>query len=483
MKTTVTNRKQNEEGSILGYFIMAMVFAAIIADVGAYVVQTVNIAHRRNDMISAGQYAQGGVAIACTDLNAAFLNKTAGGFRDNLIRSFSYTPVSSNSTAAVYQRTISSPFTNQTVTAQIWLDDASPDTAKVVVAAKVGEVTQTYTLNTFFKWGYPGAIISVNNGTTANGVAKGNAQDGNVVIDGSASGPLVVDGNIGYAAIANGRVNVATQFTAVSPGSISMTNGSTSDPIPDFTSQGTTNSLFDFNRFIAVADLTPNTYNTNSHNNHFSTVLSIADAIKKKPDHTLEGVVVVDIRKTDKNYGSAGDIKMFPYGINVRGTLFYNFGPEFGPLDKFVVTCDMNINPADLSNMVATNPATYTSGYPPVYSDPSKNPIKIDITSKHFDNFTKNEDLPALMYSIGEVDIHGNANVCGVCYTPSYMEIEEKYSAGQTQYFKGTLIMGDGIYLENNNRCTTVISYDAAALDNLATLFHKGKKLVAGYWE
>jgi len=43
--------------------------------------------------------------------------------------------------------------------------------------------------------------------------------------------------------------------------------------------------------------------------------------------------------------------------------------------------------------------------------------------------------------------------------------------------------MGDGIYLENNNRCTTVISYDEAALDNLATIFHKGKEASAGYWE
>src|SRR5439155_14982597 len=318
-----------------------------------------NVAHRRNDMISARQYAQGGVAISCDDLNAAFLNRARGGFPNNL-GTFSYAVVSSNSTQTVYQRTISSPFTNQTVTAQICLNSASPDTAKVVAAAKVGAVTQTYTLNTFFKWGYPGAIISVNNGTTETSVGKGVAQDGNVIVDGSSSGPLIVDGNIGYAAIANGRVNVATQYTAVSPGSISMTNGSTVDPIPDFTSQGTANALFDFNRFIAVADLTTNSYNTNAHNNHFTTVAAFADALKKRPDHTLEGVVVVDIRKADKNYSSAGDAKYFPYGINVRGSLFYSFGPEFGPLDKFIVTCDLNINPADLSHLVATNPATYT---------------------------------------------------------------------------------------------------------------------------
>jgi len=39
------------------------------------------------------------------------------------------------------------------------------------------------------------------------------------------------------------------------------------------------------------------------------------------------------------------------------------------------------------------------------------------------------------MYSIGEVDIHGNANVCGVCYTPSYMEMR-KSTPLDNQYFK-----------------------------------------------
>src|SRR5438552_993033 len=98
----------------------------------------------------------------------------------------------------------------------------------------LGHETQTYMLNACFNWGYLGMTISVNYGTTETSVGKGVAQDGNVIVDGSSSGPLIVDGNIGYAAIANGRVNVATQYTAVSPGSISMTNGSTLDPIPDF---------------------------------------------------------------------------------------------------------------------------------------------------------------------------------------------------------------------------------------------------------
>ena len=175
---------------------------------------------------------------------------------------------------------------------------------------------------------------------------------------------------------------------------------------------------------------------------------------------------------------------MFPDGINVRGTLFYNFGPEFGPLTKFIVTADMNINAANLSGLVATNPASYPSGYPPTYSNPSNNPVNIDITSKGFADFTPVDDLPALMYSIGEVDIHGNANVCGVCYTPSYMEVENKGPSGNIMYFKGMIIMGQGIYYENNKSgSTSIISYDRQAVDNLATLGHNGKTVNVTYWE
>jgi len=80
------------------------------------------------------------------------------------------------------------------------------------------------------------------------------------------------------------------------------------------------------------------------------------------------------------------------------------------------------------------------------------------------------------------VDIHGPANVCGVMYTPSYSEIENK-SNGQTQYFKGVIIVGQGIYLENTMAATTVVSYDSKALDNLATTMSKGKVIKVAYWE
>ena len=484
MRIAVTNRKQSEQGAILAYFIMVVVLGSLIASVGTYVVQTVNVAHRRNDMIAAQEYARAGAVVACSDFNAAFTNKT-GGFPANLASNFAYSVVSSSATQTVYQRTISSPFTNQTVVAQIKVPGV-PTTSKIVASATVGKVTQSSTLNTVIVFGYPAAIISDNAGTTSTSVAKSTAQDGNVVVNGDKNGPLVVDGNEGYAALANGRVNVDTNYTKVTPGSISMTNYNTPYQVPNFTSQGTTNSLFDFDRFIACAESTTNSYNTNGGNNHFLKVHDFANAIRIAPNHTIEGVVVVDIRIADKSihpiYSEAGLDAQWPYGVNVRGTLFYNFGPEFGPLDKFVFTADLNVNAANLSGLVATNSNTYTTGYPPVYTDNTKNPTNINITSKGFQNFTATEDLPALMYSIGEVDIHGNANVCGVLYTPSYSEIENK-SGGQTQYFKGVIIVGQGIYLENTMAATTVVSYDSKALDNLATTMSKGKVIKVAYWE
>jgi hypothetical protein len=63
------------------------------------------------------------------------------------------------------------------------------------------------------------------------------------------------------------------------------------------------------------------------------------------------------------------------------------------------------------------------------------------------------------------------------------MEIENK-SSGNTQYFKGMLIMGQGIYFENHSSgSTSIISYDRAALDNLATSGNVGKSVKVAYWQ
>jgi hypothetical protein len=100
-----------------------------------------------------------------------------------------------------------------------------------------------------------------------------------------------------------------------------------------------------------------------------------------------------------------------------------------------------------------------------------------------YTNFTAIDDLPALVYTVGVVDLHGPLNICGVMYTPSYMEIENK-QPNQTQYIKGCVIMGNGIYYENNSKgSTSIISYDNNAVDALATLTGAGKQVRVAYWQ
>ncbi len=479
---TAGQQKEQQGGAILVYFIMMGIFASAIAGLGAYVTQTTNLAKRRSDMTAAQQYVEGGAVIGCADVKTAYTTNSL--FPANLQPLFGYTRVGSLSgPTRTYSRTISSPFTNQTVAVQIIVPNvASPSTAQVVTTATVGDVTQTATVNVLMNFAYPAAIISVNDGTTDTSVAKSAAQDGNVVINGGGAGPLIVDGNSGLAAMANGRVNVDTTNNATVPNSsISMTNANTANELPNLTGTGT-NALFDFNRFIAIANATTNLLNAGPKNNHFTNVLSFANAMNAASNHTLEGVIVVDISKSDGNWQKAADSSLFTSGINIHGTLFYNFGPEFGITDKFIANTAININAADLSSMVATNATTYPNGYPAVYMDPTKNATNANITSHGFANVSPSEDLPALMYNIGEVDIHGPVNISGVCYTPSYMEIENKQD-GQTQYFKGSLIVGNGVYLENNDRSTTIVSFSPSAIDSLSTLNNKGKTVRVAYWQ
>lgn len=491
MTTKFLNHRKVDGGIMIAYFLVLLITLSAIAGVGAYVSQNSNLARRRSQMIAAQQYAEAGAVLGCSHLNSALTNRVGTTIANLLAQGYVANAALSTPQTNVYEKTIIGAFTNQPLTARIWMPAApSPTAAKISAFATTGQVTEQTAVMVKLVWGYPGAIISINRGAPADtSVAKSSAQNGNVVVNGASSGSTVIDGGPGLAILANGRANIDTNYARIPQNSISMSNYNTGDQIPDYTSQGTANSLFDFSRYIAVADLTPNIYNTNQHNNHFTNVNSFANALRIAANHTLEGVVVIDLHNTssprDPNWSKAGDASMFPYGINIHGTLFYNFGPEFGPLDKFVVTASLNVNAANLAGLVANNPATYTTGYPPVYTDPTKNPTNINTWAAvpiPYPTFSPADDLPALMYSIGEVDIHGPANVCGVSYTPSYMEIENKGPAGTIQYFKGSLIMGQGIYYENNNASTSIISFDPKAVDNLATLANAGKQVRVAYW-
>jgi hypothetical protein len=63
------------------------------------------------------------------------------------------------------------------------------------------------------------------------------------------------------------------------------------------------------------------------------------------------------------------------------------------------------------------------------------------------------------------------------------MEIENK-SSGGIQYIKGSVIMGHGIYYENTSSgAKSIISFDPAAVDSLATLNTAGKQVRVAYWQ
>jgi len=491
MKILFSNKRQRQRGSsLIVYAIIAASVLIAIVGVARLVTGSTLITSHRASMISGQQFAQGGVAVACRDLNTALTSTASGSVGTKLTTgSTPYTRMASLSTGSldVYQRSIAAPFSNQTVVAQIWLPTGSstPTSAKVTASAIVGPVTQTATANVKMNWAYPAAIVSVNAGTTATSINKTTAQAGNVVINGDKSGPIVVDGGAsGLAVMANGTINYDTNYARPSATAYSATNQGTANQIPDYTTQGTSNSLFDINRFIAVADLTTNGYNTNTHNNHFTNVLQfITAANAHAATNPMQGVIVVDVNINDKNIGNLTS-STIPNGINIRGTWLMNFtGSGWDPVsEKIIVTADININPADLSHVVATNPATYTTGYPPVYTDSTKNPTNIDISGRGFSNFLPGDDLPAEIYTIGCLDMHGNANISGVLYTPSYMEIENK-SSGNTQYIRGSLIMGNGIYYEDTSSATSIISFDAGAVDSLTTLGGAGKKVFVTYWQ
>jgi len=493
MKILFSTKKQGEQGSsLIVYAIIAASVLLAIVGVAKLVTGSTIVTGRRAQMISGQQFAQGGVVIACRDLNTALASTGSAGLGTKLTTlTTPYTKMTSLSTGStdVYQRSIAAPFNGQTVVAQISLPTSSstPNNAQVTASATLGLVKQTATANVNISWGYPAAIVSVNAGSTDTNISKATAQAGNVVINGDKSGPIVVDGgtNGGLAIMANGTIDYDTNYAHPAATAYSATNQGTANQIPDYTTQGTSNTLFDISRFIAVADLTAEPTNFNpTANNHFTNLQTFMNAVNTHTaTNPMQGVIVVDVSTSDKNLSNLTD-KNLPGGINIRGTWLMNFtGSGWDPVsEKIIVTADININPADLSHVVATNPATYTTGYPPVYTDATKNPTNINITSKGFQNFLPGDDLPAEIYTIGCLDMHGNANISGVLYTPSYMEIENK-SSGQTQYIRGSLIMGNGIYYEDTTAATSIISFDAGAVDSLTTLGGAGKKVFVTYWQ
>lgn len=275
------------------------------------------------------------------------------------------------------------------------------------------------------------AVISTSPGSASSSVSKSTAWDGNVVVNSGTNSSTVVSSIGRYTIMANGRVN-----TNVLSGNISMQTYGTSSELPDYSSLYAENPLFDFNRLLAVASASGNRYT------------NLTSFIAAGKNSTLEGIVSVDVNRGAIGQPTTLDSGDFPNGINIRGTLLLNFIGAWDISDKYIITCSVKINSADLSQLNPTNPATFTTGYPPIYSNPAKNPANVDITSQGFPNFTAQDDLPAFMNNITIVDLHGALNICGAIVSPSMVEIENK-GIGATQYIRGPIVGASGVYLEN----------------------------------
>jgi hypothetical protein len=441
--------ERREQGTAIVFLVLVLLLAWAIAVLGLYVTSTLTVQHHRNDWAAAEQFADAGATIACRDVEMAFTNHTAATGANLVSGGYTLNTALTTASSNVYERTIGSPFTNQTIFEQVWLTNSPlPGTAHIISAATFGHVSVTNAVNLIMKTGYGAAIISDNAGSTAQGLSEPVAQQGNVVIRGHNNGITVVDGGNALAVDANGHINIDNNW-AIVPSAISPLNENTENQIPDYTTQGTNPAaMFNLNRYIAVAD---------ACGNHYTNLQSFIDAVTNGT--LLEGIVVVDVHSNTEAGVTSLNPTTLPNGINIRGALYFNFLPTFGDTTKLIDTADLNINAANLTGLVATNSATYTSSYPPVYTNAAKNPINISITSLGYSNIVAGEDIPALMYSGGVLPLKGNVNISGIVYTPNFAELVTT-TDGQLQYIRGTMIVGAGLFDQNKNAAISIISLD-----------------------
>ncbi len=315
---------------------------------------------------------------------------------------------------------------------------------------------------------YSGAIVD--DGTQVAGTGSGKAWA-------ISNGPVVMDGVNQYVwggMRANGGVylngsttpitssNVGTSLTHFS-GSLDTNLSGTSNEIPKFTDPGSAQQLFDFGRFQAAAAAgAGSTYTSLAA---FQTAMNAANTA-----HThLQGIIYVTVDASKANSLSVSG------GINIDGTLVFHFINTTDAFYKIIIDDPININAAPLtSSFSPTDSTTFATGYPPTLPS-AKQPWNVDITSSGYTNFAAGDDLPALMYDTGTVDIHNAVNISGTVYSPSYMEIENKHAL--RQYFNGTVIGGAGIYVEGatGTGAAQVFVYDPNVVDSLATFANEAK--------
>jgi hypothetical protein len=278
-----------------------------------------------------------------------------------------------------------------------------------------------------------------------------------------------------YSAGTSTPLTSANASTKLSGWSGTLTTGLFGTPkeIPDYTSPGSATQLFDFGRFRAAAAAGAGAIYNNL------TTFAAAVRAANTAGVPLQGIIYVNVDPAVEggspklDTGTSG-LGCGVAGINVQGTLVFHF---INPPDRFYkifgeapLHINAGANDATFNN---ADPTTFKTGYPPVLPA-AKDPTKVDITGAGYTNFLPGDDLPALMFDNGTVDIHQECNICGVTYTPSYMEVENKHNA--RQYFNGSIITGGGIYFEaGSSPGVQIMNFDSAVVDELATFDLRGQ--------
>jgi hypothetical protein len=319
---------------------------------------------------------------------------------------------------------------------------------------------------------YGGAIVSDAAPIAGSGSGKSFAISNDAVVFDTAreyvhggimsNGPLWVGGT--SQPLTGGNVN---SLLAGFSGSIQQNLYGSAKEIPDYTDPGSTTQLFDFNRFKAAAaagagavypDLTS-----------FAAAMRAANALGQP----LQGIIHVTIDAAVEGGSPTIDTStkgtgVGPEGINVQGTLVFHFTNAPDRFYKMWGEAPIHINAgANDATFDPADPATFKTGYPPVLPA-AKDPRNVDISGLGFKNFGPDDDLPALMFDNGTVDIHQETNICGAMYSPSFMEIENKSNA--RQYFNGCIISGGGIYLDaGGSPGVQVMNFDPSTVDMLPT--------------
>lgn len=474
-----THRPQfSERGSIIAYVVIALVMAATIASIAIYISREAAVTQGRKNLAAAYQFADGGSAVACSDLERAYTanaSNVPGALTGDASFPYVLSSALSTSTENCYTRTITTPFSGQSVAAQIWLPKnvLSPPSARVVTTSVVGSATRTVTARLSMIYGWGAAIVSTGAGTydltpTAAEANKTNAQNGNVAINADTVNTTFVDGEI----FANGTIYRTTQATVAADDLhdrlyYPLVSGQPSaNRVPDYTNPGSSSQLFDFDRFIAAS--------TAMGRRYASSAAFIAAVKALGANGVMEGIITVDLAKD--MIGKSWDTPDFPNGINIRGTLVLNFSSDWVVSDKLFIKCPININAANLTSVVPGDSSTYTTGYPPTFTDATKKATAVNIAPTYA-NFGVGDDLPAIMYKTGICDFHGPVNISGAVYSPGFAEIENK-NKNQLQYFRGSIIVGGGVLFENvQTGAQSVISFDSTTVDNLATAGINARKV------